>query len=245
MGRSSRFPFIVTVVAFLLCSGLFARVSGQEVESEEAIPAASLLQAAEDLARSGIEYGDARAVVAAAELMILATPADPRVDTGEPVPPREVGGVDLDPRSLLYEATRIAAEAGDHYTAMLARRVAADTVLGFGDPALADSLRRAGPPWPRGAVGGPVRKEGLLLEGRPETVRIEFEGGYRPNGIFVTSPDPLVDLDCTLQVDGEEIARDAGVERSCRFGWKQRVVREVTVRIEHVGGTTRYLLLTN
>jgi hypothetical protein len=153
----------------------------------------------------------------------------------------------LSPAGLLREASRIAVEQGDAASARDAAELAADEMVGLGDLELAAELGRAAEALEstRGATGGPIWEDGELRSGEIAEYEVEFEGGFRPNRIRVSSSSELGDLDCYLYEGANLVARDAGFEGDCSIDWSQSIQGAVILRIRNSGSGTYYVLVSN
>ena len=222
--------------------------------AEPNVPAVSLRQTAAALARAGIAHHDARSVLAAAQLLIVADRPARGLDRVGSAPAPAARGDEqaklgpLSAAGLLREATHIAVEQHDAATANAAAELAGNTVAGLGDAALATQLKTqatsigAGA---RGAVGGPVWADGVLGLGDVVEYHINFEGGYTPNRITVSAGNNAADLDCYLYDGSQLAASDNSYARDCSIGWSQRWTGVLTLRVSNAGASTYFVMVSN
>lgn len=226
---------------------------GQEQPSESVIPGVNLQETAAALARSGSARHDPRAVLAAAQLLIIAERASPGLQrvgkaTKDSVPPEEASkGGEFTAVGLLRLASRVAVEQQDGATARTAADLAANREIGLGDARLARELRQAANAVlaSRGASGGPIWSDGYLPTGAVAEFKIAFEGGYVPNTINVSASSYHGDLDCYLYEATQLVARDNGYAGDCAIRWTQRFKGAVTLRVRNTGAGTYYTVLSN
>jgi hypothetical protein len=173
-----------------------------------------------------------------------------RIPTGRdpslrPEEERKLG--ELTAAGLLRLASRIAVEQLDVATAEQAAALAADSVVGLGDSALAEELGRAAEALAstRGRVGGPIWADGHLAAGEFVEFKIKFEGGRSPNVMKVSASNYDGDLDCLL-LDGDRVAsQDDGYGSDCSIEWDQEIEGEVILRVRNTGAATYYVLVSN
>ena len=243
---------IAGAVGMLLVGGS-ARGFTQGEPTEGAVPGVSLRETAASLARSGAATNDARAVLAAAQIMITverATPGLQRVgsEPRDSVRPEEAAKAgDFSAAGLLRLASHVAVEQQDVNTARMAAELAANREVGLGDAALAQELRQAASALlaTRGAAGGPIWADGYLGTGAVAEYRITFQGGYVPNTVTVSASSARGDLDCYLYEGNQLVARDAGYGGDCSIKWSQKLKGTVTLRICNTGAGTYYTLVSN
>lgn len=253
-GTGHRRLLVAAAVAAALAPWVAAApVAAQEVREDTAgTSVVGLRETALRLRRSGLEHRDPRALVAAAELLIVeGAPTgvrrrDPGTEGGREAD-LPADDADLSPDRLLRRAVELAVEREDRPAASRAIALAADPTLGLGDEALAEELRSraAALGSPRGAVGGAIRREGWLAEGQSAEYAIVFEGGNVPNGIVVSASERYADLDCYLYAGEEEVARDEGYASDCFLAWKQGDARELRLRVTNSGAPTFFVLISN
>ena len=216
-------------------------------------PIVSIRETAASLARSGAASGDARAVLAAAQLLITAERASPGLqrvdaapaDTGRPEELTKAGVFTA--AGLLRLASRIAVEQQDLTTARVAGELAANTDVGLGDTALAKELRAAAQALAqsRGAAGGPIWADGFIGANAAAEYKVSFQGGYAPNKIDVSASSGTADLDCYLYEGKQLVARDNGFGGDCSIKWSQKLSGTMTLRVRNVGAGTYYVIISN
>jgi hypothetical protein len=215
--------------------------------------AVSIRESAASLVRSGIATNDARAVLAAAQLLITAERASPGLQRVGPVPadtsrPEEQtkSGV-FTGAGLLRLASRIAVEQQDLGTAKVAAELAANADVGLGDAALAKELRAAAQnlAQSRGAAGGPIWADGFIAANGAAEYSVSFQGGYAPNKIDVSASNASADLDCYLYEGKQLVARDNGFGGDCSIKWSQKLSGTMTLRVRNVGSGTYYVIISN
>jgi hypothetical protein len=251
---------IVLISVGLLC-GTSGIAAAQAQEGEQDLPAVSLRETAVTLARSGVAHQDARLVLGAALLTITAEGATPGIelvkgDLWAPVGERE-SLRDFSAAALLRLASRIAVDQGDAVVARAAAELTGrpalplvDTVppvLGVRDTALAAVLHRAAAALVsvRGAVGGPIWKDGFVQEGGEAEYRVSFEGSYLPNAIVILPSHREAQLECSLY-EGDRLDQSVrSTDGRCTLRWKQRHQGQVTLRIRNEGTGTYYTLTSN
>lgn len=243
------------VPAGLLMAGLLASATPAFAQEQEGptIPLVSLRETAAALVHAGTAHGDARAVLAAAQLMITAereVPGLTRIgETAVPEARREEAakGGDLSAASLLQLAARVAVEQGDARTARAAAELAGNTDAGLGDAELAVELSRSADALEttRGAEGGPLWADGYLASGGVEEYRITFEGGQVPNRITVSASSSRADLDCYLYDGDQLMARDDEHRSDCSIRWSQQLTGTITLRVRNAGAGTHFVLASN
>jgi hypothetical protein len=234
-------------VAASLLAGAIAHAQGTPA------PVVSIRETAASLARSGSATGDARAVVAAAQLLITAERASPGLqrvspvaaDTGRPEEQAKSGVFTA--AGLLRLASRIAVEQQDVSTAHLAAELAANTDVGLGDATLAKELRTAAQALAqsRGAAGGPIWADGFIAANEAAEFKVSFQGGYTPNKIDVSASSGTADLDCYLYEGKQLVARDNGFGGDCSIKWSQKLSGAMTLRVRNVGSGTYYVIISN
>jgi hypothetical protein len=239
---------VVAVMAALLGSS-----SSAFAQAEEAVPVSSLRETAAVLARSGAAHNDARTVLAAAHIMITAERTSPGLErvsgpSGGALRPEEERKLgELTAAGLLRLASRIAVEQLDVATADLAAALAADSVVGLGDPRLAEELEGAAEALAatRGRVSGPIWADGHLAAGDVVEFKLKFEGGRVPNLIKVSASNYDGDLDCYL-FDGDRLAsHDDRYRSDCSIEWSQNIEGQVILRVRNTGAATYYVLVSN
>jgi hypothetical protein len=230
-------------------------------EAEQDLPAVSLRETAVTLARAGVAQQDARLVLGAALLMIAAERETPgielvRGDLWAPVLEGEVPD-DFSAIALLRLASQIAVDQGDPVVARAATELtgrpavpageSVPPVLSVRDSALAASLHRAATALVnmRGAVGGPVWRDGYVGQSGEAAYRVSFEGGYVPNAIIILPSNREAALECALY-EGDRLDESVrSVNDRCTLRWQQRYEGEVTLMIRNQGAGTYYTLTTN
>lgn len=252
MSADTRTKRVAGVVGALLLLGS-ARIMAQGEPGEGSVASVSLRETAALLTRSGVAASDARAVLAAAQIMITVERASPGLqrvgdapqDSVRPEEAAKVGAFSA--AGLVRLASRIAVEQQDAGTARLAAALAANREIGLGDEALALELRRAASALlaTRGATGGPIWSDGYLGTGAIAEYRITFEGGYVPNAVTVSASTAPADLDCYLYEGSQLVARDAGFGGDCSIKWSQKLKGTVTLRIRNTGAGTYYTIISN
>jgi len=255
-------PRVRTVLISLsLWCGAAGIAAAQGQEAKQDLSAVSLRETAVTLARAGVAHQDARLVLGAALLVIAAEGETPGIELvrGELwAPPLEGESQDdFSAIALLQLASRIAVEQGDPVVARAVTeltgrpaRPAGESmppVLSVQDSALAAALHRAAAALisVRGAVGGPVWRDGHLGSGGEAEYRVSFEGGYVPNAIIIVPSNRAAELECALY-EGDrlgESVRSAGGK--CTLRWRQRYQGEVTLKIRNEGAGTYYTLTSN
>lgn len=239
-------------VALVFSSAAPASIAG----AQEAEPrAVSLRETAVALARAGAARGDARAVLAAAQLAITAGRASAGLEPlgsaarapGDSLRPEERDKGDLSAAGLLRLAMRVAVEQQDVATANVVAELAGHATLGLGDAALATELRTTARALAttRGASGGPVWADGFLAANEVQEFRLSFQGGYTPNRVEVSASNLNADLDCYLYEGRQLVERDNGYGGGCTIRWSQRLGGALVLRIRNVGVGTYFVLLTN
>lgn len=235
-------------VTLLLLIGLTKSASAQEDQTGPV----SLRQAAAALAEKGEANDDPRAVLAAAQLLILADRGVSGITS--------VGGSVADSTwpddvrktwlltatSLLRLASRMAEDHNDAATALAAAELATNPTLGIQDPILARELRNRaqGLANTRGATGGPLWRDGYLGAGQKAEYRVSFEGRRVANRLDVTPSNPRANLECVL-VDG---TRETVGERSggaCSLKWDQKTTGKVILRVTNNGVASYYVISSN
>jgi len=216
-------------------------------------PTTSIRESAAMLMRSGLASGDARAVLAAAQLLITAERASPglqrvgpvQADTGRPEE-REKAGT-FSAAGLLRLTSRIAVEQQDVTTARVAAELAANSQVGLGDQTLAKELRAAAEALAqsRGAAGGPIWADGFIAANEVAQFQIGFQGGYTPNKIDVSASNAVADLDCYLYEGRQLVARDNGFGGNCSIKWSQKLTGTMTLRIRNAGAGTYFVIISN
>jgi hypothetical protein len=241
--RNSRESFLRA----LLCASALIAVAASSVEAQ-GTPASvvSIRESAASLARSGAASGDARAVLAAAQLLITAERSSPGLQRVDPAPadtgrPEEVAKAGVfTPAGLLRLASRIAVEQQDLTTARVAGELAANTEVGLGDQTLAKELRAAAQALAqsRGAAGGPIWADGFIAANGAAEYKVNFQGGYAPNKVDVSASNGTADLDCYLYEGKQLVARDNGFGGDCS-------IKTMTLRVRNVGAGTYYVIISN
>lgn len=234
--------------ALALC-GLVSVAASHAYAQQASAPPASLRETAEALARSGLAHNDSRAVLGAAHLLVLSSSPDAgiwRVDSESEDSAPTVSGVELSPASLLREVSRIAVASDDRATLRAAYQLAVDPDAGIRDQALPGELLAAIEQLgtTRGAVGGPIRWEGGLVEQDSAVYQIRFEG-HVPNGISVSASNPGSDISCVLKGASQEPVRSPADDGTCYLAWKQSTDGEVTLEVHNAGKPTHFVVISN
>lgn len=243
-------------IAPLLLLALLAHApaaASQERQGEGDVPIVGLVDSAAKLARTGIALEDARTVLGAAQLLIVAERPSPGLervggDAAEAPPGMESSekGFELTAASLLKKATTIALANGDVATAEAAIELAGNASAGLGDQGLAEALEEmVGASGARGAIGGPVWAEYYLYPGQWVDYNITFQGGYVPNWVNVWAGNGYADLDCYVYDYGRLVVWDERQWRDCSAEWNQRWTGTMTLRVLNRGAGTNISLRTN
>jgi hypothetical protein len=222
--------------------------------AQQADPSAavSLRETAAALIRSGTALGDARAVLAGAQILILAERSatglqrvDVRQDTARADEQGKIGH--LTAASALRLASRVAIERNDVATARAAAELAGNRGVGLGNEALGAELQTAARALEttRGAVGGPLWADGNLSTGETAEFRVTFQGGRVPNRIDVSASNPRADLDCYLYSGSRIVQRDEGYGGSCSVRWEQQFTGTMTLRVRNAGASSYFVLMSN
>lgn len=227
--------------------------ASQERQGEGDVPIVGLVDTAAKLARTGIALEDARTVLGAAQLLIVAErPSAGLERQGGPAagaPPEMEStekGYDLNAASLLREATRIALANGDLATAEAAIELAGNAEAGLGDADLAQALEEmVGTSGARGAIGGPIWAEYYLRPGQWVQWNLNFQGGYVPNWVNVWAGNGYADLDCYLYDHGRLVVSDERHWKDCSAEWNQRWTGTMTLRVMNRGAGTNLALRSN
>ena len=227
--------------------------ASQERQGEGDVPILGLVDTAAKLARTGIALEDARTVLGAAQLLIVAErPSAGLERMGGQAPGAPPGmestekGYDLTAASLLREATRIALTNGDLATAEAAIELAGNAEAGLADADLAEVLEEmVGASGARGALGGPIWAEYYLYPGGWVDYNINFQGGYVPNWVNVWAGNGYADLDCYIYDSGRLVVWDERHWEDCSAEWDQRWTGTMTLRILNRGAGSNLSLRTN
>lgn len=206
---------------------------------------ASVREAAGALARAGEARGDARTLLAAAQLMVTAERRSPNIILDGAAPPPESPDL-ANAAATLRRASQLAVEQFDIETARLAADLAADSKVGLGDYRLAAELRTSADALgrTRGAASGPIWADGRLKGGEEVKYRITFNGGFSPNRIDVSGSRPGAKLECALFDGTLAIAEQTGSGR-CSLKWSQKVTGAVTLKLRNGGDTSYYTIVSN
>lgn len=220
----------------------------QRVPEQDAPAVVSLQETAANLARAGSQTRDPVSLLAAAQLLLLLEEGQrgtaDRVAASGGEPTAAPGD---SAEALLRRAVDVALDVGDPGSIARAAALAGDPDLGAGNEALRAAILEElrGRPAARGAVGGPVRREGRLADGDTAVYRLRFEGGDLPNGIYVQATNPFADLDCAARSGGKELMVDVAPESGCFLAWKQPGATELILEIRHAGEPTYFVLVSN
>lgn len=233
---------------------LFGVLAGSGTLSGQADSAGtiSLRETAAALLRRGLEAGQPRLVLAAAQLLLtseLGAPARPG-PAGSDSAARAAAGEypDFTVAGLLRLASRMAVENNDAPTAAAAAALAQNPALGLSNHRgllgeLSNRAKRVGTV--RGASGGPLWREGFLAPETQTEYAFAFEGGRVVNRIVVGASNPRADLECSLIQGKEVVAQDDGPGSGCDIKWDQKPAGTLTLRIRNAGPATYFVLTSN
>ena len=194
----------------------------------------SLVETAERLAREGFDRGDARSVLAAAEILGVVERGTRGVRTMDstafPGGPWQGG---FTRANLLALAARIARDRRDSATA--------DEIAWL--RSRNDSLAVT-----RGATAGPVWADTYLPGGSAVRYGIEFAGGQTPNQLRVSASKPGAVLECTLtEATTPDVvaARVNSLAGTCIMEWKQRSTARMILLVRNRGGAAYLVIASN
>ncbi len=227
--------YCAALLAWVLasCVGLAAQSPASRIRP---VP---LTETAARLARQGVDWGDAKSVLAAADIMDIVELGSTRVQLTSPASsPEGPWDGSLSRRSLLLVTSRIATEQGDWDIASLAAMLIDEE----------DRAVKRRPPKTRGAAGGPIWADAFVASRSENVYSIDFEGGSAPNVIQISAGKPGAVLDCSLY---DPIGRDRpalqvrSLSGVCSLQWKQAVQGRMVLKIRNRGSDTFYVLSSN
>jgi hypothetical protein len=148
-----------------------------------------------------------------------------------------------DPKMLIEEAAKLAFETDNDRVVKMAARLAEDDVIGLGDKALADQIRRRYPV-AMGAGGGPVVDAGFLPACEVVAYQIAFKGGEAAK-VFVDG-EAQADLVVTVLLITPEGEAKVASSSGDYLEWVPDETQMFKIVIENRGeGGTRYSFVTN
>lgn len=197
-------------------------------------PPISLTETAALLARNGAAHQNARAVMAAAEILRGVERGTLRVKrVGAVSGPTGPWEGSMTSKALLKLASSIAEDQNDWSTAEYIAWLRQ----------LPDSV-----PPTRGAAGGPVWADAYLGPRREATYTLEFEGGITPNLPQVSAGKTGSVLQCSLFEDAQPRRPTVSVRSlagTCSIEWRQAARGTMTLRIRNSGPATYFVVSSN